>query len=142
MIRHLRVTVNGKSYDVTVEDLGQGAVASPSAGAPPTASVGSPSAPAAPVGSPSAPTAAPVAAPAAGRAAAGGPDDLLAPLGGIIVAVSVAVGDTVALDQPVATLEAMKMQTVISAHKAGRVTAVYVNVGEGVDADQPLLAIS
>jgi biotin carboxyl carrier protein len=35
----------------------------------------------------------------------------------------------------------MKMQTVISASKAGRVTAVYVQVGEGVDLDQPLMSI-
>jgi biotin carboxyl carrier protein len=129
MIRHLRVTVNGKSYDVTVEELGQGAAVS--------APIGSPSAPAA------TPPIAPPAAPSPARPGGpGGPDDLVAPLGGIIVAVSVAVGDSVAVDQPVAILEAMKMQTVISAHKAGRVTAVYVDVGAGVDVGQPLLSIA
>jgi biotin carboxyl carrier protein len=135
MIRHLRVTVNGRSYDVTVEDLGQGTAAPPAGGAPVSAPIGSPGAPA------PAPAAAPAAASAAAPPAAGGPNDLVAPLGGTIVAVSVAVGESVAVDQPVAILEAMKMQTVISAHRPGRVTAVYVDVGDGVDVGQPLLSI-
>jgi biotin carboxyl carrier protein len=136
MIRHLRVTVNGKSYDVTVEELAPGAAAPVTAAAPASVPTTGAPAPAA------APAEARPVAPGAARPVAGGPDALVAPLGGIIVAISVAVGDAVAVDQPVAVLEAMKMQTVISAHKAGRVTAIHVGVGDGVDVDQPLLSIA
>jgi biotin carboxyl carrier protein len=127
MIKHLRVTVNGKSYDVTVEELSQ-SVAAPAAVDPPL----SPAA-AAP--------AARAAAPASAGPAASGPNDRAAPLGGIVVEILVAVGDSVVVDQPVVLLEAMKMRTVIGAHKAGRITAIYVGVGNGVDVDQPLLSI-
>jgi biotin carboxyl carrier protein len=130
MIKHLRVTVDGKSYDVTVEELGQSATA--------------PATPVAidPLPSPAAAApAASAAAPASAGPAAGGPNDRTAPLGGIVVEILVAVGDSVVVDQPVVLLEAMKMRTVIGAHKAGRVTAIYVGVGNGVDVDQPLLSI-
>lgn len=138
MIKHLRVTVNGKSYDVAVEELGQSAAAPAYQPAPVAPAATSPAAVAA---APAAAPPAPVVATAAGPAA-GGPDDRTAPLGGIVVEISVAVGDTVVVDQPVAVLEAMKMKTVIGAHKAGRVTAIYVSAGDGVDQDQPLLSIA
>ncbi len=38
-------------------------------------------------------------------------------------------------------LEAMKMKTVIGAHKGGRITAVHVKQGDAVDFDQPLVTI-
>ena len=136
MIKHLRVTVNGKSYDVAVEELGQSASASTYQPAP-VAPIAAPAAASAPAAVPAAPS-----APAVAAGPASGPDDRTAPLGGIVVEVSVAVGDTVEIDEPVAVLEAMKMKTVIGAHKAGKVTAIYVSAGDGVDQDQPLLSIA
>ncbi len=132
MIKHLRVTVNGKAYDVSVEELGQGATA-PSATAPSVAAASASAPPAA--------SAAPAAAPASAGPTSGGPNERTAPLGGTVVEISVAVGDTVAVDQPVVVLEAMKMKTLIGAHKAGRIAAIYVSVGDGVDVEQPLLSI-
>jgi biotin carboxyl carrier protein len=130
MIKHLRVTVDGRSYEVTVEELGQSASAATPA--------------AAPVSAPAAATAAPAAKPAPAPAGpgAGNPNDRTAPLDGKVVAIPVAIGDSVAVDQPVVVLEAMKMQTVIGAHKAGRIAVIYVSVGDGVDVDQPLLSIT
>jgi glutaconyl-CoA/methylmalonyl-CoA decarboxylase subunit gamma len=133
MIKHLRVTVNGKSYDVTVEELGQAAVAQ-------GATVPSATASSAAVATASAP-APPASAPASASPVASGANERTAPLGGTVVEISVAVGDTVAVDQPVVVLEAMKMKTVIGAHKAGRIAAIYVSVGDGVDVEQPLLSI-
>ena len=98
-----------------------------------------PAAPPAPAPAPAAP--APAAASQAAPASAG-PNDRGAPLAGVIVEVSVAVGDVVEADQQVAVLEAMKMKTPIGAHKAGRVTAIYVSAGDGVDVDQPLMTIA
>jgi acetyl-CoA carboxylase biotin carboxyl carrier protein len=59
----------------------------------------------------------------------------------VVLEVNVSVGDTVEVDDQVLVLEAMKMKTVIGAHKAGRITAVHVKQGDAVDADQPLVTI-
>ncbi|WP_338049143.1 biotin/lipoyl-containing protein, partial [Rhodoplanes elegans] len=72
----------------------------------------------------------------------GGADDRLAPLAGVVLEVSVKVGDKVDVDDQVVVLEAMKMKTVIGAHKAGTITGIHVKDGDAVDADQPLVTIS
>jgi len=56
------------------------------------------------------------------------------PMQGTIVKVLVAVGDTVAVDDPVCVLEAMKMENNVSAGKAGTVTEVRVAPGDSVGA--------
>ena len=142
MMRHLRITVDGRVYDVVVEDLSKsGAVSTttprPGPLVPP---VGSPPAPVA--ASPATGTGGPSGPGAAAAPTAGGPNDRVSPLAGVVIEVSVAVGDTVEVDDQVVVLEAMKMKTVIGAHKSGRITAVYVKEGEAVDADQPLVTIS
>jgi biotin carboxyl carrier protein len=137
MMRHLRITVDGRAYDVIVEDVTD--PARPIAGAPPPAAVAAPSqasAPAAPAAAPATPAPSGPSAPPSG-----GPDDRLAPLAGVVLEVYVSVGDTVEVDDQVVVLEAMKMKTVIGAHKAGRITAVHVKEGDAVDADQPLVTI-
>ena len=85
---------------------------------------------------PSAPTA-PVPAPAAG-----GPDEKVAPLAGIIIEIAVNVGQQVNAGDKVAVIEAMKMKTVVSAHKQGKVTNIAVKVGDAVEAGQPIVTIS
>jgi biotin carboxyl carrier protein len=140
MMRHLRITVDGRAYDVVVEDVTD--PTRPIASAPPPAYVAAPPQPSAgtaPVAVASAPP--PPAAPAPSGAPAGGPDDRLAPLAGVVLEVSVNVGDMVDVDDQVVVLEAMKMKTVIGAHKSGRITGVHVKQGDAVDADQPLVTI-
>jgi glutaconyl-CoA/methylmalonyl-CoA decarboxylase subunit gamma len=130
MAKHLKITVEGKIYDVVVEDVTEDAGStfyqSPSVGvtAPRPAPV--PSAPAAP-------------APAA---AVGGPNEKVAPLAGVIIEVSVSVGAQVKAGDKVAVIEAMKMKTVVSAHKDGKVTNVAVKVGDAVESGQPIVTIS
>jgi glutaconyl-CoA/methylmalonyl-CoA decarboxylase subunit gamma len=138
MMRHLRITVDGRAYDVVVEDVTD--PTRPIASAPPPAYVAAPppqaSAPAAAEAAPPPPApSGPAGAPS------GGPDDRLAPLAGVVLEVSVNVGDTVDVDDQVVVLEAMKMKTVIGAHKSGRITGVHVKQGDAVDADQPLVTI-
>ena len=108
------ITVNGKSYDVSVEEVG-GAVAS------------------APVMT-AAPVAAPAAAPkaAAPQAPANG-TKVEAPMPGTVLKINVKVGDTVAEGQAVAVLEAMKMENDIPAPCAGKVVSVNVNTGATVE---------
>ncbi|MBK8176460.1 MAG: biotin/lipoyl-binding protein [Rhodospirillales bacterium] len=132
MVRHLKITVEGKVYDVVVEDVteGTGGTLYPTPGTMAAARA-------------AAPAPAPMAAPAAAApAAAGGPDEKAAPLGGVVIEVSVRVGDAVKTGDKVAVIEAMKMKTVVSAHKDGKVTAIAVKEGDAVDAGQPLLTIS
>lgn len=133
MMRHLRITVDGRVYDVVVEDVTQASgpvttmpmpgplVAQPE-GARIPAAASAPAASAAPV--------------------AGGPDNRLAPLAGVVLEINVKIGDAVDVDDPLLVLEAMKMKTVIGAHKAGKVTAIHVKPGDAVDADQALVTIA
>lgn len=133
MLKHLRITVDGKPYDVVVEDVTEdvGGTLYPAPGS--MAQAARTTAPAA-----AAPAARPAAAPAV---AAGGANDKLAPLGGVILEVLVKSGDAVKTGDKVVVIEAMKMKTVVSAHKDGKVSAVHVKVGDPVEAGQPLLSI-
>ena len=67
---------------------------------------------------------------------------VVAPMPGKVVAVMVALGDTVEAGQPVIVLEAMKMETTLVAEVPGRVTAVEAVAGTTVDAGALLVAIA
>ena len=60
----------------------------------------------------------------------------------MIVDVSVSVGQEVKAGDKVAVIEAMKMKTVVSAHKDGKITSVAVKVGDAVESGQPIVTIS
>jgi biotin carboxyl carrier protein len=134
MLKHLRITVDGKAYDVVVEDITEetGGTLYPAPGT--MAQAARATAPA--------PAPAPAAAAPRPAVAAGGENDKLAPLGGVILEVSVKPGDAVKAGDKVATIEAMKMKTVVSAHKDGTVSAVHVKAGDAVEAGEPLVSIS
>ena len=143
-MKKLRITVEGKAYDVLVELLDETPngfpgpspqmesrhVAAPVAAPPPAPVAAAPAAPA------SAP--APAAAPADGANGAG---NVPSPLAGKVVGIDVKVGDVVKEGAQVATLEAMKMNTYIYAPKAGRVEQVFVNPGDAVNEGTPLLRV-
>jgi biotin carboxyl carrier protein len=131
MIRHLRITVDGKAYDVLVEEV---------TGEHNPAPYSPQAAPAAVAGPVVAAGPAPTAAPSAASGGAG--EAQRAPLAGVVVSVAVKPGDTVVADQEICVLEAMKMKTSIFAFKGGTVTAVLVKAGDAVDSDQPLVTIS
>ncbi len=133
MTRHLRITVDGKAYDVVVEDVTEdaGSTFYQTSGV---------SMPRVPQAAPAPAASPPAAAPAAGGA--GTADDKLAPLGGVVLEVVVKAGDAVKTGDKVAVIEAMKMKTVVSAHKDGTVSSVAVKAGDAVDAGQVLLSIS
>jgi len=65
---------------------------------------------------------------------AGGDGRIRSAMNGRIVAVHVAVGNSVMPGQPVLTLEAMKMEHVHVAPVAGRVAAIHVSLGDQVAA--------
>ena len=130
MTKKLRITVEGKAYDVTVDIL-DGGVAAPAA---PVA--------AAPVAAVAAPAPAPVAAPAPAPApVAAGAGDVPSPLAGKVDSIDVKVGQTVAENEKVITLEAMKMKTFVTATHAGTIKAIHVNAGDSVEEGQVLVTI-
>ena len=67
--------------------------------------------------------------------------DVTAPMGGKIIKISVAVGDTVAEDDEVAILEAMKMEMPIMSPADGEVKDIKVAEGDTVDAEQVIMVI-
>ena len=63
--------------------------------------------------------------PTAEKADRTNPDHIAAPFAGVVT-IGVAVGDEVAAGQTIATIEAMKMEAAITAHKAGAISRVAV----------------
>ncbi|MGL6162165.1 sodium-extruding oxaloacetate decarboxylase subunit alpha [Microbulbifer sp.] len=110
------VTVEGKSYTVTVADGGDVTGMVPVSGG---ASAGSAAAP-----------------------AAGGGKPVAAPLAGNIFKVLVNPGEQVTEGQTIIVLEAMKMETAVSAPASGSVTEVAVKEGDSVAVGDTLLSIA
>jgi len=117
-MKRLRITVEGKTYEVTVELPNE-------TGA--SAGVSTPVV-----------SASPIAAPVS----AAGPGMVVSPLGGNLVSLNVKVGDEVKEGDQVAVLEAMKMNTYINAPSAGKVAEVLVAVGTAVQEGQALVRIA
>jgi biotin carboxyl carrier protein len=127
MEKKFRITVDGRPYIVTVEDISEDS----SWIAPEPGSLHVPASVVPP----------PVAAPTASGYPAG-PGDELSPLAGIVHSVDVTVGQTVREGDKVATLDAMKMITTVPAHQSGKVTEIVVKPGDVVEAGQRLLTIA
>jgi biotin carboxyl carrier protein len=75
----------------------------------------------------------------AAGAAAG--ETIVAPMPGLVIAIRVALGDRVAAGQPVAIVEAMKMQNELVAHRGGIVSEIAVAERSTVGAGQTLLKL-
>ena len=135
-MKKFKVTVNGKSYEVDVEELGTAAPAAPVPPAPAPVAAASP-----------APTPAPAASAAspATQAAPKGPipDSAVvvkAPMPGKISAIKQENG-SVTRGSVILVLEAMKMQNDIPAPQDGTLTEVRVAVGDNVKTGDVLAVI-
>lgn len=135
-MKKFKVTVNGKSYEVDVEELGTAAPAAPVTPAPAPVAAASP-----------APTSVSVssAASAATQAAPKGPipDSAVvvkAPMPGKISAIKQESG-SVTRGSVILVLEAMKMQNDIPAPQDGTLTEVRVAVGDNVKTGDVLAVI-
>jgi biotin carboxyl carrier protein len=133
MIKKLRVTVDGKSYDVTVE-MADGPGAPAPASAPPAP-------PAPPHQSAEVAPAKPEPAPASAAPEPPGSGDVPSPLAGRIIEIVVQPGQIVKQNDHLLTIEAMKMNTFVFAPKAGRVASVNVAVGDAVGEGRTLARI-
>ena len=135
-MRNFVITVNGKSYQVGVEEVG--ATASAPVVAPVATPVATPVVAPAPV---AAPVVAPAPAPAPVKAAPANGEKVLSPFPGLIKNLLVAEGASVKKDQPILVLEAMKMDNDITAPCDG-VVSFQVTKGANVESDSVLAVIS
>jgi len=71
-----------------------------------------------------------------------GGGELKSVMPGVVARLMIAVGDTVAKDQPLLILEAMKMQNEIRAPGPGRVTALHVREGQAVASGARLASLA
>jgi oxaloacetate decarboxylase alpha subunit len=111
-----KVTVNGTAYDVSVEDLGGGAVAVTSV--------------------------APAAAPAAGPASYSGPGNIVkSPLTGDVLRFMLKEGDAVKKGDEILILEAMKMETKVVSPYDGKIAKYLVQPGDKVENGDALVAV-
>ena len=136
-MKKFKVTVNGQSYEVEVEEVGMPQAAP--AAVPTPAPAPKPAAPA--------PTAAPKAAqPAAAPVAAGpipdGAVTVKAPMPGKISALKAEAGSAVKRGDVLLVLEAMKMQNDITASADGTLHEMRVNVGDNVKTGDVLAVIT
>ena len=136
-MKKFKVTVNGKSYEVDVEELGTAAPAAPVTPAPAPVAATSP-----------APTPAPASASAASAATQAAPKGPIpdsavvvkAPMPGKISAIKQENG-SVTRGSVILVLEAMKMQNDIPAPQDGTLTEVRVTVGDNVKTGDVLAVI-
>ncbi len=115
-MRNFVVTIDGKSYSVGVEEVGESDAVSMPVTAPEKV------------------------APAAPKAVNAAGEKVLSPFPGLIKNILVKDGDTVKKDQPIIVLEAMKMDNDITAPCDGKVT-VQVAKGANVETNAVLAVI-
>ena len=120
-MKNYTITVNGKSYEVSVEERG-------GASAPVTPVAAAPVAPVA--------KAAPATSGSEGRV------KVVAPMSGKILGIKVSPNQAVKKGEVVAVLEAMKMENDIVALEDGIIASINVNVGDSVETNQTLVTIN
>ena len=127
-MRTFNITVNGKTYEVEVEEIRNGAPVQTAA--PVTATPK-----AAPASASPAPKAVQASAPA-------GAVKVNAPMPGTILSIAVNIGDSVTEGQTLCILEAMKMENEIVAPKAGKVASIHVSKGSAVNNGDLLVSLA
>jgi len=123
MNKKFKVTVNGQTYDVVVEEIG-----------------GMPQAPSAAVQT--ATVAAATVSPAAPVEGSAGPGSIKAPMPGTILAVKVTKGQSVKRGDVLCILEAMKRENEITAPNDGVVEHIRVQAGTTVNTGDPLIDLA
>lgn len=142
-MRMFRVVVNGSEYKVEIEEIREDGSAMPSTQTVPDAAPAtSKQTTKAPVAAQSAPAAAapkPKSSPASSGGAIG---NIMAPMPGTILSVSINNGDIVTKGQTLLVLEAMKMENEIQAPADGVVQALNATQGASVNAGDILVVLS
>jgi methylmalonyl-CoA carboxyltransferase small subunit len=124
----LKITVNGKGYEVEV-DVSEPEAVSP-AYVPPIGQARIPAAP--PAATPPPKAAGPSSVADEGKVCR-------SPIAGTVAKIPIQVGQTIKVNDPMVVLEAMKMETVITTPIAGKVAKINANVGDLVQSGQVLV---
>ena len=144
-MKEYKLKINGNDYAVTVNEVDDNIAEVEVNGTPFKVEFEKPISkkPAVTVAKPAAKAAgpAPAAVVAKPAAASGAGETVASPLPGVILEVSVKVGDVVKRGDKVMVLEAMKMENVIEATADGTVTAIKVDKGDSVLEGAPLVII-
>jgi biotin carboxyl carrier protein len=130
MSKKLQVKVNGKAFDVEVDDVARDVVnvtVNGTAYEVEFEKAGKP-AKAAPVATP----AKPAESAKGGSVPASTSNTIIAPMPGVIMDIAVKPGDKVVPKQPICALEAMKMKNIIRSTREGVVASVEVTDGQRV----------
>jgi biotin carboxyl carrier protein len=129
-MKKYNITVNGKTYEVEVEEINGGGQ---------TQSAPAPK----PQATQAAPTPAKKAQPAQPTqpAPSAGAGDVTAPMPGTVLEVKVEEGQSVKAGDVVLILEAMKMENEITADTDGKVTKIYAPKGSSVNTGDPLVGL-
>ena len=130
-MRRFRITVGGATYDVVVEEVGETPPTVPRVAPAPLVDGAGASARVAPV----------AASPSVASTGAAGANDVASPLSGTVVEIHVSEGRDVRRGEKLVTLEAMKMNTAVSAPRDGKVESVKARVGASVREGQVLLTL-
>ncbi len=133
-MKYYTITVNGNTYDVTVEE---GARA-----AQPSAPVAAPAAKPAAAPAPKAAETPAAPAPAAAPSGSAGSVKVNSPMPGKIIAVKAAVGQAVKKGEVLLILEAMKMENEIVSPQDGTVASINVSAGQSVEAGNVLATLN
>lgn len=131
MKRKFKITIEGESYEVEVEEIEEVKPKAPTstAKAPPV----TPEAPPAPKTPP-----APITKPPVPKVAE---EVVTSPMPGTVISIKVKVGDLVKAGDVLLILESMKIQNEIPAPREGRITEIHVSEGKYVRRREPLIAI-
>ncbi len=130
-MKRMRVTVNGRTYEVDVEMLQDDDAADLQQTIRPATrtsdwTLSSPQPPAAPL-------------PPKPRVSIGSQKTLTSPINGVVLEIPVKEGQEVQVNEILFVVEAMKMKTNISSPQAGKVKTIDVKVADKVEAGQVLL---
>jgi biotin carboxyl carrier protein len=134
MERKFKITVEGRQYNVAVEELTDSPYSEPPVFLPPSAHLAPAIAPARSMNNHG-----PAHAQVNHAEAEAG--DVVSTLSGVVESVLVTVGQQVAAGERVLVVEAMKMKTPITARQDGTVSAILVQVGDGVVPGQALVKL-
>ena len=135
MKRKFKVTIDGETYEVDVEEVAGTKAPDPTSNVPPAPGAKPP--PAVPKVTPAAPP--PVTKPPLPIML--GEGMIPSPMQGLVFAVKVKVGDTVKTGDVLIILEAMKMESDIHSPKDGKVKEIHVSQGGYVKKGEPLITI-
>lgn len=116
-MKRYNITVNGKAYDVAVEEIDGGSAPVVSAAPAPAAAAPAPAAPVA------------------------DGTKVTAPMPGTILDIKVSVGDTVEAGQAIMVLEAMKMENDVNAPCAGKILSINTTRSSAVETGAVLAVI-